>query len=57
MLTCAKKDQKLTSARFFFYRFHREGDKFFSHIISSDEIWTLYVNVELKQQQQKSNTF
>lgn len=50
MLTSAHKDQRLKSARAFLDRFHREGDEFFSHIVTGDETWISYVNAESKQQ-------
>jgi hypothetical protein len=31
-------------------RYHKGGDEFFSHIITDDETWVLFVNVETKNQ-------
>lgn len=50
MLTDAHKQKRLASAENFLHRFETQGDELFEHIITGDETWISYTNVESKQQ-------
>jgi hypothetical protein len=30
-------------------RYHKDGDEYFNHIVTGDETWVLFVNVETKE--------
>jgi hypothetical protein len=47
---CAKK-QRIDSAFVdFLEQYHKDGNKFLSRIITDDETWVSFVNVEIKEQ-------
>jgi hypothetical protein len=50
MLMDVHKMQLMTSALTFLERYHKDSDGFLSHIVTGDEIWVSFVNVETKEQ-------
>jgi len=50
MLTDVHKTQRMASALTFLQRYHDEGDEFLDKIVTGDEIWVKFVNVETKEQ-------
>jgi [histone H3]-lysine36 N-dimethyltransferase SETMAR len=50
MLTDEHKQKRLASAQKFLQRYRNEGDEFLGHIVTGDETWISYTNVESKQQ-------
>jgi hypothetical protein len=50
MLTLAHETQRMASASTLLQQYHKDGDVFLNHIITGDEIWVSYVNVENKEQ-------
>jgi hypothetical protein len=52
MLTCAQKMLRKASALTFLERYHKDGDKFLTHIVqvTGDETWVTFVNAETKEQ-------
>jgi hypothetical protein len=53
MLTDVHKTQRMASASTFLQRYHDEGDEFLDKIVTGDETWVTFVNVETKQQSQQ----
>jgi hypothetical protein len=50
MLSDVHKTQRMASALTFLQRYHNEGDEFFDRIVTGDETWVKFVNVETKEQ-------
>ena len=50
MLTGVHKTQRMASALTFLQRYHDEGDEFLDKIVTGDETWVKFVNVETKEQ-------
>jgi histone-lysine N-methyltransferase SETMAR len=50
MLTDVHKTQRMASALTFLQRYHDEGDEFFDNVVTGDETWVKFVNVETKEQ-------
>jgi len=50
MLTETHKQKRMQSARLILERYERDGDGFLSHIVTGDETWIAYSNVETKRQ-------
>jgi len=48
MLTGVYKTQRMGSALTFLQRYHDEGDEFLDKIVTGDETWVRFVNVETK---------
>jgi hypothetical protein len=53
MLTEVHKTQGMASALMFLQHYHHEGDKFLDKIVTGDETWVKFVNVETKEQSQQ----
>jgi len=53
MLTDVHKTQRMASALTFLQRYHDEKDEFFDKIVTDDETWVKFVNVETKEQSQQ----
>jgi hypothetical protein len=49
MLTGAHKTETMASAFTFLEQDHKDGDEFFNHIITDDETWFYFMNVETKE--------
>ena len=49
MLTETHKQKRMQSARLILERYERDGDEFLSHIVTGDETWIAYSNVETKR--------
>lgn len=49
MLTDVHKQRRVEAGRNFLQRFENEGEEFFSHLVTGDETWISYTNVESKQ--------
>jgi histone-lysine N-methyltransferase SETMAR len=50
MLTDVHKTQRMVSALTFLQHYHDEGDIFLDKIVTGDETWVKFVNVETKEQ-------
>jgi len=50
MFTDVHKTQRMASALTFLQRYHDEGDKFLDKIVTGDETWVKFVNVETNEQ-------
>jgi histone-lysine N-methyltransferase SETMAR len=46
----AHKTQRMASALTFLELYHKDGEEFLNHIITGDETWVSFVNVETKEQ-------
>jgi hypothetical protein len=59
MLTGAHKTQRMASVLTFSEWYHKDGDEFLNHIVTSDNPWVLFVNVETKKSSQavEAHTF
>jgi hypothetical protein len=44
----------MASTLTFSEQYHKDGDKFLSHIVTGDETWVSFVNVETKEQSKQS---
>jgi histone-lysine N-methyltransferase SETMAR len=53
MLTEVHKTQRMASALTFLQHYYDEGDKFLDKIVTGDETWVKFVNVETKEQSQQ----
>jgi hypothetical protein len=53
MLTDVHKTQRMASALMFLQRYHDEGNKFLDKIVTCNETWVKFVNVETKEQSQQ----
>jgi histone-lysine N-methyltransferase SETMAR len=49
-LTDGHKPQRIAAALTFLQRYHDEGDEFLDKIVTGDETWVKFVNVETKEQ-------
>jgi hypothetical protein len=45
----AQKMHRMASALMLLERYHKDGNEFLNHIITGDEIWVSFVNVETKE--------
>jgi len=50
ILTDEHKNKRMASGQAFLDRYQRDGDQFFSHLVTGDETWVHYDNEESKQQ-------
>jgi hypothetical protein len=50
MLTDVHKTQRMASALTFLQCYHNEGDEFLDKIVTGNETWVKFVNVETKEQ-------
>jgi hypothetical protein len=50
MLTGVHKTLRMASALTSLERYHQDGNKFLNRIITGDETWVSFVNVETKEQ-------
>jgi hypothetical protein len=50
MLMGAHKTQRTASALTLLEHYHKDGDEFLNHIVTGDETWVSFVNVEIKEQ-------
>jgi hypothetical protein len=50
MLTDVHKTQRMASALRFLQRYHDEGDVFLDKIVTGNETWVKFVNVETKEE-------
>jgi len=50
MLTDVHRTQRMASALTFLQRYHDEGDEFLDKIVTGDETWVKFANVETKEQ-------
>jgi hypothetical protein len=41
----------------FLEKYHKDGDEFLSHIVTGDDTWISFVNVETKEQWMHTYTF
>jgi hypothetical protein len=53
MLTDVHKIQRMPSALTFLQQYHDEDDEFLDKIVTGDETWVKFVNVETKEQSQQ----
>jgi hypothetical protein len=49
MLVGAQKMHRMASALMLSERYHKDGNEFLRHIVTGDEIWVSFVNVETKE--------
>jgi hypothetical protein len=50
MLTGAHKTQRMASALTVLDRYQKDGYEFLNHIVTSDETWVSFANIETKEQ-------
>jgi hypothetical protein len=50
MLTNGHKMQRMASSLTFLERYHKDGDQILNCIVTRDETWLSFVNVESKEQ-------
>jgi hypothetical protein len=55
MLIDAHKMQRMPSALAFLEPYHKHGSEFLSHVVTGDETWVSFVNVETKDQLQRGS--
>jgi hypothetical protein len=54
MLTGAQKTRRQwLRVDFFLERYQKDGDEFLNHIVSGNETWVSFVNVETKEESKK----
>jgi hypothetical protein len=53
MLTDVHKTQRMASALTFLQLYHDEGDKFLDKIVTGNETWVKFLNVETTEQSQQ----